>query len=102
MKLWRKLGRKERTGEFDAVHDVNGNVIGRVERLNRTGRLIKQSFQLQEYALRNARKTTPLLDSLFDRAGIKFVLTAKEIDEFNAQIAAAANGEHNGELNEAK
>lgn len=87
MKLWRKMGRKE-------VRE-DGTV-------QRTGRLIKQSFQLQEYALRNAKKTTPLLDALFDRAGIKFTLTAKQIEAFNDMIAAAANGEDNGEVNEAK
>jgi hypothetical protein len=78
MKLWRKLGKKER--------QEDGSVV-------RTGRMIKQSFQLQEYALKRAAKTTPLLDKLFARGDIKFVMTKAEIEAFYRMTAAAANGE---------
>lgn len=51
MKLWRKLAKKEENG-------------------SRTGRMIKQSFLMQEQALKFGIKTYPLLNALFVRGGI--------------------------------
>ena len=76
-KLWRKMGRKE-------VQD-DGTTV-------RTGRTIKQSFQMQEYVLRKARKSTTLLDSLFTRAHLNEVPRTKaEIADMQARVEQMIN-----------
>jgi type III secretory pathway component EscS len=69
MKLWRKLGKKE----------VDGS---------RTGRMIKQSFLMQEQALKFGIKSYPLLTTLLTRAGIT---TQTELQSMSNEIIEQIN-----------
>lgn len=79
MKLWRKLSKKEPSGDFVATTNIHtGEVVGRDQIKRRNGRSIKQQMQMSEYMNKQAKMTFPLLDKMFDRAGIQYVLTKKQ------------------------
>lgn len=64
MKLWRKLAKKE-------FNEQTGMV-------ERNGRSIKQTMVMQELMMKNAPRTTPLLEALFKRAGMSYSLSKKQ------------------------
>lgn len=61
MKLWRKKAKKEFNSEV-------GGIV-------RNGRRIKYAMQMEEMLFKKATKTYPLLDTLFSKGDIQFVLT---------------------------
>ena len=66
MKLWRKLAKKE-----------NGV---------RNGRSIKHTMLMQELMMKNAVRTTPLLEALFKRAGMSYSLSKKQQEALKNMI----------------
>ena len=63
MKYWRKHGRK--------VEQEDGTIV-------RTGRSIKYQNQMLESLSKSYKKSNPLLDALFTKMGMRYVLTAKQ------------------------
>ena len=67
MKLWRRLSKKEADG-------------------TRTGRSIKYQYQMMEQMSKLHKKSYPLLDALLEKAGIVYILTAKQQSTFKQMI----------------
>ena len=67
MKLWRKLSKKQEDG-------------------TRTGRSIKYQYQMMEQMSKLHKKSYPLLDALLEKAGIVYILTAKQQSTFKQMI----------------
>lgn len=72
MKLWRKLAKKEYNEQ-----------TGMVER---NGRSIKHTMLMQELMMKNAPRTTPLIEALFKRAGMSYNLTNKQQEVLKKMI----------------
>lgn len=71
MKLWRKLSKKEKDG-------------------TRTGRSIKHQMQMAEMIGKQNKITYPLLDTLFERAGIRYTLSKKQQETLKKMAEEAA------------
>ena len=79
MKLWRKLARKQPSGDWSATTNIHtGEVVGRDPIMKRNGRDLAYQFRLSEQIGKYTVKTYPLLDSLIQHAGLKFVMSKKE------------------------
>ena len=73
MKLWRKLAKKE---------PVTGK---------RNGREICYQLRMSEQMSKLSAKTTPLLESLFKRAGVTYTLTKKQQEQVKKMAEEAAS-----------
>ena len=67
MKLWRKLSKKQPDG-------------------SRPGRQIAHQMRMFEVLSKQSKKSYPLLDALFDRAGITYVLSRKQQETLKTMI----------------
>ena len=76
MKLWRKQAKKTK--------DKNGHEI------SRNGRQIRYESFIGESMLKLQPRTYPLLDALFERSGIKFVMSKKEEAKLAEMIASVS------------
>lgn len=70
MKLWRKLAKKD---------PVTGT---------RNGRSIAYKMRMSEQYAKLQPRTTDLLDALFHRAGLKFIMTKKEEAKLAEMVAS--------------
>lgn len=79
MKLWRKLAKKEPSGDWSATTNIHtGEVVGRDPVMKRNGREMAYQFRMGEQMSKYGAKTYPLLDVLIKKSGIKFVMSKKE------------------------
>lgn len=79
MKLWRKLAKKEFSGEFNSFTNIHtGEVIGKEPVMKRNGREIRYNLIMGEQMAKFSKRSYPLLDALIQNAGIKFVMNKKE------------------------
>lgn len=93
MKLWRKIAKKQPSGDWSATTNIHtGEVVGRDPIMKRNGREIAYRLRMGDAFAKMQPKTTPLLDSLFQRAGLKFVMTKKEEARL-AEMIASVNKE---------
>lgn len=91
MKLWRKLAKKEPSGDWSATTNIHtGEVVGRDPVMKRNGRELAYQFRMGEQMSKYGTKTYPLLDALIQKSGIKFVMTKKEEAKLAEMIASAA------------
>jgi predicted solute-binding protein len=67
MKLWRKLSKKQPDG-------------------SRTGRQIAHQMRMFEALSKQSKKSYPLMDALFERAGFTYVLTRKQQETLKTMI----------------
>lgn len=81
MKLWRKQARKSK--------DESGQVV-------RNGREIRYQHYIGEQMAKTAKKSYPLLDALFNKMGLRYVLTAKQVEALKA--IKERNGENTNEV----
>jgi hypothetical protein len=77
MKYWRKMAKKDENGKSD-------------------GREIKSMMQWSEQMGKTAKKSTSLLDALFARMGMRYVLSAKQTDAL--KTIKERNGENTNEV----
>lgn len=77
MKLWRRMAKKDENGR-------------------RNGREIKSSLQWSEMMGKTAKKSYPLLDALFAHIGMRYVLTAKQVEAL--KTIKERNGENTNEV----
>lgn len=87
MKYWRKHGKK--------VEQEDGTIV-------RTGRNIKYENQMLESLSKKYKKSNTLLDALFNRAGIEYVLTAKQQATLRAMYENASSDNTEETPNETK
>lgn len=78
MKLWRKLAKKD---------PVTGK---------RDGRDIAYQLRMSEIMGKTQPKTYPLLEALFKKMGLRYVLTAKQVEALKA--IKEKNGENTNEV----
>lgn len=91
MKLWRKLAKKEKTGEFDSINNIHtGEVIAKVPVMKRNGRDIRYQLYIGEQIAKQNKRSYPLLDALLERSGMKFVLSNKQQEVLKEMVAKAA------------
>lgn len=103
MKLWRKLAKKETsTEDFVSVWNVQGEVIERVPMITRNGRSIKNQIQMSEYFTKRSKRSYPLLDALFKKAGIQYTLTAKQQEALKTMIENANSDQYKETVDETK
>lgn len=89
MKLWRKLAKKEPSGDVSATVNIHtGEVVGRDAIMKRNGREIAYQLRMSEMTSKYQVKTYPLWDALIKRAGIKFIMTKKEEAKLQEMIAS--------------
>ena len=69
MKLWRKLAKKDKDGK-------------------RNGRELTYQLRMSEQFSKFQPKTNDFIDALFQRAGIKFVMSKKEEAKLKEMIAS--------------
>lgn len=87
MKLWRRLAKKELTGDFDSITNIHtGEVLARIPVKKRNGREIRYQLYISEQISKTQKRSTDLLDALIDRAGIKFIMTKKEQNRLKEMI----------------
>ena len=77
MKLWRRMAKKDENGK-------------------RNGREIKNMMQWTDQMGKTAKRSTSLLDALFDRIGMRYVLTNKQIEAL--KTLKERNGENTNEV----
>jgi hypothetical protein len=77
MKYWRRTAKKDENGK-------------------RTGREIKSMMQWSEAMGKTAKLSYPLLDALFTRAGVRYTLTAKQVEALKS--IKERNGENPNEV----
>ena len=77
MKYWRRTAKKDENGK-------------------RNGREIKSMMQWSEQMGKTAKKSYTLLDALFTRAGMRYVLTAKQVEAL--KTIKERNGENTNEV----
>lgn len=96
MKLWRRLAKKEKTGEFDSINNIHtGEVLAKVPVIKRNGRDIRYQIYMGEQIAKQNKRSYPLLDSLLERSGMKFVLSKKQQDVLQEMVAKAAEEQVN-------
>lgn len=81
MKYWRRTAKK--------TENESGVIV-------RNGRDIKNMMQWSEQMGKTAKKSYPLLDALFTRMGMRYVLSAKQTDAL--KTIKARNGENTNEV----
>lgn len=82
MKLWRKLARKDPdTGKRD-------------------GREIAYQLRMSDMMSKQSKKTYPLLETLFNKAGMSYVLTKKQQDALKDMIEKQNSTQTEEPLNE--
>ena len=91
MKLWRKLAKKVPSGDWSATTNIHtGEVVGRDPIMKRNGREIAYQLRMSEQLSKLQPRTTDLLDALFHRAGLKFVMSKKEEAKLAEMIASVS------------
>lgn len=91
MKLWRKLAKKVPSGDWSATTNIHtGEVVGREQIMKRNGREIAYQLRMSEQFSKLQPRTTDLLDALFHRAGLKFVMSKKEEAKLAEMIASVS------------
>ena len=97
MKLWRKLAKKTPSGSLSSVVNIHtGEVVGQEPIMERNGREIKNQIQWAEMMGKTAKKSYPLLDALFAHIGMRYVLTAKQVEAL--KTIKERNGENTNEV----
>lgn len=81
MKYWRRTAKK--------TEDESGLII-------RNGRDIKNMMQWSEQMGKTAKKSTSLLDALFSKMNMRYVLSAKQTDAL--KTIKERNGENTNEV----
>lgn len=101
MKLWRKQAKKTPSGEFNSITNVHtGEVLAKEQVMKRNGREIRYQNYMGELFSKKMARTYPLLDKLFERGNIKFVMSKKELETLKQLEAKAQKLED--EANETK
>ena len=100
MKLWRKLAKKQPSDDWVAVTNIHtGEVVGRDQIMTRNGRQIAYQMRMSEVISKQMKKSYPLLDTLMDRAGIKYVLSKKQQEALANMIKESEKQEAVNETN---
>jgi len=92
MKLWRKLAKKEPSGDWSATTNIHtGEVVGKDPIMKRNGREIAYQLRMGEMVSKYQAKSYPLLDALIKKAGIKFVMSKKEEIKLQEMLKETSN-----------
>lgn len=87
MKLWRKMAKKEHSDEWIATTNIHtGEVVGRDPVMRRNGRQIAYQMRMSEVISKQMKRSYPLLDELFKRAGMTYVLSKKQQETLAGMI----------------